>query len=113
MAALTALLTRVGEPTGAPVAGLALRAVAAALWITDLTWRLTATVRIADTFVSSTPLWYDPLAAWADAGLCSVAALTGGAAMALYGWAVARCGLLPRWSGWLHRSMTDWSSPIT
>ncbi|SFU09841.1 hypothetical protein SAMN05660657_05657 [Geodermatophilus amargosae] len=99
MAALTALLTQVDEPTVAPVAGLALLAVAAALWITDLAWRLTTTVRIADASAGSPPPWCDPLAAWADAGLCYVAALSGGAAMARYGWAVARSGLLPRWSG--------------
>jgi hypothetical protein len=102
LAALTAALN--GRPSTGPLptSALLLATLASTLWIANLAFRLTVTVRAVDTFSASgaVPDWYEPVSAWTGA-MWSAAALAGGLSMLGYGVAVARTSMLPSWTGWL------------
>jgi hypothetical protein len=102
LAALTAQLNR--RPSIGPLAtsALILMTLASTLWMANLAFRLTVTVRAVDALAAggAVPEWYEPLNAWAG-GMWSAAALTGGLSMIGYGFAVPRAGMLPGWTGWL------------
>jgi hypothetical protein len=102
LAALTGQLNR--QPAVGPMAtaALALAALASTLWIANLAFRLTVTVRAADALAAGdvVPDWYEPINAWTGA-FWAGATLSGGLAMIGFGLAVARVGILPGWTGWL------------
>lgn len=103
LAALTAMLQRQPASTATtPTAALALMILASTLWIAVLAFRVTVTVRVADTVANggAVPDWYEQINAWTG-GLWAAAALTGGLAMAGYGVTVAAGDVLPGWTGWL------------
>ncbi len=102
LAALTALLNRQPGAGLLPPTSLALMTVATTLWIANLGFRLTVTVRTVDSFSTGgqIPDWYEPVNSW-TAALWSAAALTGVAATIGYGLAVIGSGVLPGWTGWL------------
>lgn len=74
-------------------AGLVLMSAASALWLANLAFRLTVTVRVAAGEV--VPSWYEPLHGW-TVGLLAVAAVLAGLAVVCYG--VAMFGVV-RWAG--------------
>ncbi len=102
LGSLTALLARRPGTGTLPMAALALTALASTLWLANLAFRLTVTVRTVDTVAGggAVPDWYEHVNAWTG-GLWSAAALTGGVAMIGYGLSVVAGGALPGWTGWL------------
>jgi hypothetical protein len=104
LAGLGALTVLFSRPAGStlPTAALTLMAVATTLWIANLAFRLTATVRAAGSVSDGAPVpdWYEQVNAWTG-GLWYAAALTGGSAMIGYGLAAAAGQVLPGWTGWL------------
>ena len=82
--------------------GYAMFAVAVALWIADLVFRLTTTVAVADQSArgQGIPSWYPPLARWADEGLMNAAALAAAVAVLAYAVALRRSGRFTTWSVW-------------
>ena|SRR5436190_21673783 len=94
LAALTSLLDRQPLPT----VGLTLMALASALWLANLAFRLTVTLRVSGR--ATVPDWYEDVNAWTG-GLWSIAAVAGALAMLCYGFAVTGSRLLPGWTGWV------------
>lgn len=82
---------------GGPVAqaGLILMSVATALWLSNLAFRLTVTLRVAADG-GPVPSWYAPMSAW-TVGLLATAAVLAGCALLCYG--VAVLSVWPRWAG--------------
>jgi hypothetical protein len=99
---LTRMLGRGSIGSDLPAVARALATAGTAVWIADLTYRLTATVRVADAIKRHAPVpgWYNDLTAWADDGLLAAAAVLFGAALFLLGVCLAASGPLPRWTGW-------------
>ncbi|TWP50909.1 hypothetical protein FKR81_17665 [Lentzea tibetensis] len=83
-------------------AGLALMTLATALWMANLAFRLTVTVRVAEAVRAGGPVpeWYEPINAWTG-GLLAAAAVTAGLALLCYGVTVLDGVTLPSWTGWL------------
>jgi hypothetical protein len=100
LAGLGVLTRLLNHPLGG--AALTLMTLASTLWIANLAFRLTVTVRTADLVSGggSVPEWYEQVNAWAG-GLWYAAALTGAVALVGYGVAVTGGGVLPAWTGWL------------
>jgi hypothetical protein len=101
LAALTGRLS--GGPT--TTVALTLMALASVLWLANLAFRLTVTMRVAGAVADggTVPDWYEDVNAWTG-GLWSVAALAGALATVCYGLAIVGAGpvgALPAWTGWL------------
>jgi len=103
LAGLGALAPLLNRPTHSalPSTALTLMTLASTLWIANLAFRLTITVRTADltSAGSATPDWYEHVNAWTG-GLWYAAALTGGLATIGYGLATTGGAVLPAWTGW-------------
>jgi hypothetical protein len=99
---LTRILGRGSIGSDLPAVARALATAGTAVWIVDLTYRLTATVRVADAVKRHAPVpgWYNDLTAWGDDGLLAAAAVLFGAALLLLGVCIAASAPLPRWTGW-------------
>jgi hypothetical protein len=95
-----AIMTSVLRPK--PYVALALFAVAAALWIADLTFRLTVTVDAADEAGRGDPVagWYGSLAKWGDQGLMEAAAVAAAVAVFAYAVAARGAGHFASWASW-------------
>jgi hypothetical protein len=102
LAALTAVVSRQPGAGALPTTALGLMVLASTLWIANLAFRLTATVRVVDAVSAghAVPDWYEPINNWVGA-LWYAAALSGAAATIGYGLVVAGGGVLPGWTGWL------------
>jgi len=102
LGALTGLLDRQPVHSAVPSAALTLMTLASTLWMATLAFRLTVTVRTADTVSGGGPIpdWYEHVSSWVGA-LWSAAALAGALAIIGYGLAVVGQPLLPGWTGWL------------
>jgi hypothetical protein len=101
LAGLAALTARIGSAL--PMAALGLFVLAATTWIINLVFRLTVTVSVAASAVTSgtQPPWYQDIRNFADDGLLNAVAIAGGTAMILYGITVTRSRVLSAWSGGL------------
>jgi hypothetical protein len=100
LAALTSLLRGAGD-RGWSVAGLALFATGAALWLVHLGHRLAVTPWAAAELsrTGEVPAGYEATKLWM--GLLFAAFMVMAyLAMAAYGAAILQTGLLPRWAGW-------------
>ncbi|HEU4850241.1 MAG TPA: hypothetical protein VFS93_07515 [Terrimesophilobacter sp.] len=89
------------DPSRAPAmsAALALATTGTVLWIVNLAFRLSVTVRVAQGLGDAVPDWY--LSAWGWVGaLWSVAAVLLGIGFAALGLLSALSGSLPAWAGW-------------
>jgi hypothetical protein len=97
LGALTGVVDRRPADGAVPAAALVLMALASTLWLANLAFRLTVTVRVVDS--AAVPDWYPHLAAWTG-GLWAAAALAGALAMLGYGVTVRTSAILPAWTGW-------------
>ena len=98
LAALTGRLNARPAATGIlPTVALTLMALASALWLANLAFRLTVTMRVAGAVANggTVPDWYEDINAWTG-GLWSIAALAGALATVCYGLAIRLARHRPR-----------------
>jgi hypothetical protein len=99
---LSTALRAQGEHTWSELARVAY-ACGSVLWLASLAFRATATPAAADQTVASgaVPSWFQPLQAWSG-GLFAVYMVLAYLALAAYGRALLRTGLVPRWLARAH-----------
>jgi len=102
LAALTAAASRRPGAGALSTTALGLMVLASTLWIANLAFRLTVTVRAVDAVSAghAPPDWYEPINNWVGA-MWYAAALSGAAATIGYGLVVVGGSVLPGWTGWL------------
>jgi hypothetical protein len=73
------------------------------LWLSDLTFRATATLSAATETISrqAVPSWFEPLRSWMGA-FFAIYMVLAYLAIAAYGKALLTTTIVPRWLGWTH-----------
>ncbi len=102
LAMLARVLDRAAPGSALPAVATALVVAGSAVWIANLAYRLTVTVRVADAVHSGVPIpkWYADVTGWADGGLLGAAGLLFGVAVLMFGVRIAVSRVLSRWTGW-------------
>ena len=95
---LAHILDRASPGSAIPAVATAFAVVGSVVWVANLAYRLTVTVRVADR--GNVPDWYSDVTGWADAGLLGAAGLLFGVALLLFGVIIVVSRVLSRWTGW-------------
>ena len=87
LAVLARVLDRASPGSALPAVATAFAVAGSAVWIANLAYRLTVTVRVADAVhhIVAVPDWYADVTGWADDGLLGAAGLLFGVAVLAFG----------------------------
>ena len=102
LAMLARVLDRASSGSALPTVATAFAVAGSAVWIANLSYRLTVTVQVAEAVhhTGSVPDWYVGLTGWADDGLLGASGLLFGVAVLLFRMSIAASRVLSPWTGW-------------